>query len=297
MCGLEHIRLADTSIEGMKTELCCCAACGEPISDRYLLEVGGCTWHGSCLRCCICLSPLDRQPSCFLRERQIYCKTDYAKNFGAKCSKCCRGISSSDWVRRARELVFHLACFACDSCGRQLSTGEQFALLEDRVLCKVHYLETIDGGTTSSDDGCDADGYHKSKAKRVRTTFTEEQLQVLQANFQIDSNPDGQDLERIASVTGLSKRVTQVWFQNSRARQKKHIHSVPRDSDGNSYSRHINLQLTYSFQNTTHNSLHINNNNNHIPNNNNNNNNNKTHESSLDDLSQDSTIHCMQAEV
>jgi len=48
---------------------------------------------------------------------------------------------------------------------------------------------------------------------------------VLQANFQIDSNPDGQDLERIASVTGLSKRVTQVWFQNSRARQKKHIHA------------------------------------------------------------------------
>lgn len=62
-----------------QTELCCCAACGEPISDRYLLEVGGCTWHGSCLRCCICLSPLDRQPSCFLRERQVYCKTDYAK--------------------------------------------------------------------------------------------------------------------------------------------------------------------------------------------------------------------------
>lgn len=68
------------------------------------------------------------------------------------------------------------------------------------------------------------DGYSKSKAKRVRTTFTEDQLQILQANFQIDSNPDGQDLERIASLTGLSKRVTQVWFQNSRARQKKHGH-------------------------------------------------------------------------
>lgn len=73
-------------------------------------------------------------------------------------------------------------------------------------------------------DGCDLDGYNKNKAKRVRTTFTEDQLQILQANFQIDSNPDGQDLERIASLTGLSKRVTQVWFQNSRARQKKHVH-------------------------------------------------------------------------
>ena len=44
----------------------------------------------------------------------------------------------------------------------------------------------------------------------MRTTFTEEQVQILQANFQIDSNPDGQDLERIAQITGLSKRVTQV---------------------------------------------------------------------------------------
>lgn len=90
-------------------------------------------------------------------------------------------------------------------------------------------------------DGCEGDGYHKNKAKRVRTTFTEEQLQVLQANFQLDSNPDGQDLERIASVTGLSKRVTQVWFQNSRARQKKHIHA------GKSKRRFFHLEKPIFF--------------------------------------------------
>lgn len=78
-------------------------------------------------------------------------------------------------------------------------------------------------------DGYDCEGFNKNKSKRIRTTFTEEQLQILQANFHIDSNPDGQDLERIASMTGLSKRVTQVWFQNCRARQKKH--KCPRDGD------------------------------------------------------------------
>ncbi|XP_052860049.1 LIM/homeobox protein Awh-like [Anopheles cruzii] len=224
--------MMDIKVEQLKTELRICTACGEPIADKYLFDIDGSAWHGSCLRCSVCLTLLERQPSCYFRDRHVYCRTDYAKTFGAKCSKCCRTIAASDWVRKARDLVFHLACFSCDTCGRQLSTGEQFALIDDKVMCKIHYMDTVDDGSNSSDDGCSSDGYNKNKSKRVRTTFTEEQLQVLQANFQIDSNPDGQDLERIAQLTGLSKRVTQVWFQNSRARQKKHTH-VPRDHNPN----------------------------------------------------------------
>ncbi|XP_031348407.1 LIM/homeobox protein Awh [Photinus pyralis] len=278
-------------LETITTEFRLCAACGEPIGDKFLLEVSGRSWHTRCLRCCVCQLQLDRQPSCFIRDRAVYCKADYAKSFGAKCSVCSRGISSSDWVRKAREHVYHLACFACAACHRQLSTGEEFALHEDRVLCKAHYLETLDGGTTSSDDGCDAEGFHKNKAKRVRTTFTEEQLQVLQANFQLDSNPDGQDLERIAQITGLSKRVTQVWFQNSRARQKKHMHNGKvknqlhnSNSENSNFARHINLHLTYSFQ------QHQNNVKSTPPPL-------FTPQESLDELSQESTMHCMQEEV
>lgn len=83
-----------------------------------------------------------------------------------------------------------------------------------------------DASTSSSTNGSTSGrliSMSQSKSKRVRTTFTEDQLSILQTHFQIDSNPDGQDLERIATITGLSKRVTQVWFQNSRARQKKYM--------------------------------------------------------------------------
>lgn len=62
---------------------------------------------------------------------------------------------------------------------RQLSTGEEFALQEGRILCKQHFVELIEGENGANQA--------KQKTKRVRTTFAEEQLQILQVltNFQI----------------------------------------------------------------------------------------------------------------
>jgi len=236
-----------------------------------------------------------------------------------------RSPRSAPKVRRADRYVYHLACFTCDICLRQLSTGEQFTIERRnqnavRLLCRLHFavdnqqqelpiasssrigLERIPspqvalnysyGGQIQSSTSCSTTKFNQdqylellasnssqtskslgldgrigfedsvagsaennlideivlssiqradtstsssnegstngamgmpSKSKRVRTTFTEDQLSILQTHFQIDSNPDGQDLERIATITGLSKRVTQVWFQNSRARQKKYM--------------------------------------------------------------------------
>jgi len=159
-----------------------------------------------------------------------------------KCYSCQRAIQSSDWIRKAKQNVYHLACFACDICKRQLSTGEEFALLENSIFCKLHYVEQLEMPSSISQTHAihmaavtpiledpsepiiDEDSMwlkQTSRNKRVRTSFSEEQVQVLQANFEIDANPDSAELERIASDVSLPKRVTQVWFQNSRARQKK----------------------------------------------------------------------------
>ncbi|KAK8752561.1 hypothetical protein OTU49_006170, partial [Cherax quadricarinatus] len=63
--------------------------------------------------------------------------------------------------------------------------------------------------------------------KRLRTTILPEQLDYLYQKYQMEANPSRKMLETIAQEVGLKKRVVQVWFQNTRARERK---EVPEDS-------------------------------------------------------------------
>ena len=56
---------------------------------------------------------------------------------------------------------------------------------------------------------------------RLRTTILPEQLDYLYQKYQVESNPSRKMLEQIANEVGLRKRVVQVWFQNTRARERK----------------------------------------------------------------------------
>ncbi|XP_076018242.1 LIM/homeobox protein Lhx8-like [Genypterus blacodes] len=218
-----------------------CSSCGQEILDRYLLKVNSLCWHVRCLSCSVCQTSLGRHVSCYIKDTHVFCKLDYFRRYGTRCARCGRNIHSSDWVRRARGSTFHLACFSCASCKRQLATGEECGLLENRVFCRPHYdimMENIKQAKENQkgkfEEEAEEDKVGSTTiakpAKRARTSFTVDQLQVMQSQFSKDNNPDAQTLQKLSERTGLTRRVIQVWFQNCRARQKKHISPNPASS-------------------------------------------------------------------
>ncbi|XP_031569658.1 LIM homeobox transcription factor 1-beta-like isoform X3 [Actinia tenebrosa] len=116
-----------------------CTGCNEPIEDRFLMKVVDEAWHESCLQCCICRTPLSR--SCFSKDRKLYCRNDYEKVFGTKCSGCRKTIPANELVMRALGNVYHLHCFVCAMCGHVLEKGQEFALKDNKLYCKMDYAK------------------------------------------------------------------------------------------------------------------------------------------------------------
>ncbi|XP_032904793.1 sulfhydryl oxidase 2-like isoform X4 [Amblyraja radiata] len=184
-----------------------CAGCNQHIVDRFILKVLDRHWHGKCLKCSDCQQQLTEK--CFSRGESVYCKEDFFKRFGTKCAACQQGIPPTQVVRRAQDFVYHLQCFACIVCKRQLATGDEFYLMEDsRLVCKGDYEAAKQREA-------------ETNAKRPRTTITAKQLETLKNAYNNSPKPARHVREQLSSETGLDMRVVQVWFQNRRAKEKR----------------------------------------------------------------------------
>ncbi|CAG01537.1 unnamed protein product, partial [Tetraodon nigroviridis] len=226
----------------------------KPILDRFLLKVLDRPWHVKCVHCCECKCTLSEK--CFSREGKLYCKNDFFRRFGTKCDGCAQGILPSDLVRRAKSKVFHLNCFTCMICNKQLSTGEELYILDEfKFVCKEDYhncngKDTILLSVTScsdpsmspdsqdpQDDGKDSETGHLSdkdacgnendeqgavgKRRGPRTTIKAKQLETLKAAFAATPKPTRHIREQLSQETGLNMRVIQVWFQNRRSKERR----------------------------------------------------------------------------
>ncbi|XP_052460949.1 LIM/homeobox protein Lhx2-like isoform X1 [Carassius gibelio] len=132
------------SISGDRVALC--AGCGGKISDRYYLLAVDKQWHMRCLKCCECKLNLESELTCFSKDGSIYCKEDYYRRFSVqRCARCHLGISASEMVMRARDLVYHLNCFTCTTCNKMLTTGDHFGMKDSLVYCRLHFETLIQG--------------------------------------------------------------------------------------------------------------------------------------------------------
>lgn len=120
-----------------------CAGCNNPIRDRHLLECLNLFWHVQCLKCqaCSCvLSELGEK--CFTRDRMILCRDDYFKLYGSqcisgKCESCTKPIHANEQVMRVMSnRVYHVDCFACQTCRTRLKPGDKFCYHNNRIFCE-----------------------------------------------------------------------------------------------------------------------------------------------------------------
>nr|4JCJ_A Chain A, Insulin gene enhancer protein ISL-1,LIM domain-binding protein 1 [Mus musculus]4JCJ_B Chain B, Insulin gene enhancer protein ISL-1,LIM domain-binding protein 1 [Mus musculus]4JCJ_C Chain C, Insulin gene enhancer protein ISL-1,LIM domain-binding protein 1 [Mus musculus] len=133
---------------GSKRLISLCVGCGNQIHDQYILRVSpDLEWHAACLKCAECNQYLDESCTCFVRDGKTYCKRDYIRLYGIKCAKCSIGFSKNDFVMRARSKVYHIECFRCVACSRQLIPGDEFALREDGLFCRADHDVVERGGS------------------------------------------------------------------------------------------------------------------------------------------------------
>ncbi|CAM1323738.1 LHX3 (predicted) [Pycnogonum litorale] len=205
-----------------------CSGCDQPILDRFIHKVLDRSWHAQCLKCRDCGALL--ADKCFARSGYVYCKDDFFRRYGTKCSGCDQGIPPSQVVRRAQDNVYHLQCFSCIICNRQLNTGDEFYLMDDnKLVCKTDY-ETV-----KSRGNVDIEGSNK----RPRTTITAKQLETLKNAYNNSPKPARHVREQLSQDTGLDMRVVQVWFQNRRAKEKRLKKDAGRTRWGQYFSRNI----------------------------------------------------------
>ncbi|KAG5850571.1 hypothetical protein ANANG_G00083880 [Anguilla anguilla] len=215
------------------TQKAVCEGCHRLIRDKYLLRVNDGFWHERCVHCAACREPL--QNTCFLKEKKLYCKRDYANLIAPRCNGCAEVIAPAELVMRAREAVYHLRCFCCCVCACRLQKGDRCVLREGQLLC-ARDCQGLDSPATSDSGKSDEeeDGHEKTgsggngaedadhkRPKRPRTILTTQQRRAFKASFEVSSKPCRKVRETLAAETGLSVRVVQVWFQNQRAKMKK----------------------------------------------------------------------------
>lgn len=130
-----------------------CAECNRQIEDQYVLRVGESSLHQECLKCASCRTPLTE--SCFSKFGQFYCRQDFYRMFGPRCSSCQLVFTETDKARKIGDSLFHTQCFTCRDCSANLTEGDKVGCdHRGNLFCEIDYIKHTNSsnGSEVSDD-------------------------------------------------------------------------------------------------------------------------------------------------
>ena len=63
------------------------------------------------------------------------------RRFSTKCYGCNLPIMPKELLRKVRKHYFHLSCFVCSFCSKELETGDELYVTPDnKLICREDYL-------------------------------------------------------------------------------------------------------------------------------------------------------------
>jgi len=153
-----------------------CPRCGGAVFAAEMMLSKGREWHKSCFSCCDCKRPLDSTIACDGPDKDIYCKTDYARRFGPKgfgfghsptlvsgsadeqvpnagmqtasmgnkaaagegCPRCAFAVFAAEAIP-VKNRNYHKKCFNCLDCTKSLDSTNACNGPDAEIHCRTCY--------------------------------------------------------------------------------------------------------------------------------------------------------------